>query len=166
MRLTRTLAIAGMGLMVLLTSACTVDIDRNADGSLSVAGRMSSESLQQEIELSLKDPLIEELNVDLHDSYILVKGDRRRVSGSEIDEISFRLDLRADDGVLVAEISDATVNDYPIDQERVDLWNERMASNLTRAARRRPHSSLTGVQITAGGVVMTWQVETARSRGD
>lgn len=166
MKFTHLLAAVGLGLVVLATSACTVDIDRNSDGSLSVAARMTAENLQEEIEQSLKDPLIEDLNVALHDNHIMVAGERRRATGNEVDEISFRLDLRADDGVLVAVISDATLNDYPIDGDRVALWNERIARNLTRSAQRRPNSSLTGVQITTGSVVMTWTVETARSRGN
>ena len=166
MKLIRMLAMAGLGLMVLVTSACTVDIDRNSDGSLSVAGRMSAESLQEEIELALKDPLIEDLSVELRDNHILVTGERSRVNGGEIDEISFRLDLRGEDGDLGAEISDAVVNDHPVDQDRVDMWSERLERNLTRASQRRPHSSLTGVQITAGSVVMIWRIETAQSRGD
>jgi hypothetical protein len=166
MRATRWLAIAGLGVMALLVSGCSLDIDRNTDGSLSVAAKMSAESLQEEINAAIRDPLVEELDVALHDNYILVTGDRRRASGDEIDELTFRLDLSVEDGHLAAAISDAQVNHLPIDEDRVARWNQRIADNLTRAAHRRPNSTLNSVQITQGGVVTTWHIETARSRGN
>jgi len=166
MKTTHWLATVGLAMMALLMSACSIDIDRNTDGSLSVAAKMSAESLQDEIRAAIKDPLVEDLDVELRDSYILVSGDRGRTTGDEVDELSFRLDLSADDGRLAVVVSDAKINNRPIDEGRVALWNQRLANNLTRAAQRHPNSTLTSVQITREGVVMTWHVETARRRSD
>ncbi len=80
--------------------------------------------------------------------------------------LSFRLDLGVEDGRLAVVVSDAEINDRPIDEDRVALWNKRLAGNLTRASQRHANSTLTSVQITRGSVVMTWHVETPRSRGD
>ncbi len=121
MKATRWLAMVGLAMMPLLMSSCRVDIDRNTDGSLSVAGSMSAESLQDEITAAIRDPLVEDLNVELRDSYILVSGDRRRIAGDEIDALSFRLDLSVEDGRLAAVVSDAEINNRPIDEDRVDL---------------------------------------------
>ncbi|MCD6287224.1 MAG: hypothetical protein J7M39_15050 [Anaerolineae bacterium] len=165
MKTTRWLAMVGLATIALLMSSCSVDIDRNRDGSLSVTGRMSAESLQDEITAAIKDPLVEELSVELRDSYILVSGDRRRTTGDEIDALHFRLDLGVEDGRLAVAVSDAEIYNRPTDEGRVALLNKRLANNLTRAAQRHPNSTLTSVQITRGGVVMTWHVESARSLG-
>ena len=165
MKTTRWLAMVGLAMMALLVSACSVDIDRNTNGSLLVAARMSAESLQDEITAAIRDPLVEDLNVELRDSYILVSGDRRRTTGDEVDALSFRVDLSLEDGRLAVVVSDGEINNRPANERRVALLNKRLANNLTRAAQRHPNSTLTRVQITRGGIMMTWHVETSRSLG-
>lgn len=165
MKLTRWMAMVGLVALVALTSACTVEIARNDDGSLSVESQMSEAALQSELEAALADDLIEDLSVDLHSGYILVTAERRRVSGDEIDDLAFRLDLGEQGGQLTATIYDAEVNGRPIDSARVAHWNGRIAQRLTRAAQRHPNSALEVVTVTEEGLTMRWTVETARSRG-
>ncbi|MBN1247280.1 MAG: hypothetical protein JXC32_06450 [Anaerolineae bacterium] len=164
MKLSRWMAIVGLVALVALTSACTLEIARNDDGSLSVESQMGEVALESELEAALDGDLIEDLSVDLHTDYILVTAQRRRVTGNEVDDLSFRLDLGAAGGQLTATIYDAEVNGQPIDSARVAHWNGRIAQRLTRAAQRRPNSTLESVSITDEGLSMRWTVATARSR--
>lgn len=151
-------------LLVVLAGACNVSINRNTDGSLSVEASISETAIQAEIEAALNDPLIQELSVDLQDGYILVTGERRRISGSQTDTLSFRLDLGVKDGHLSAVVSEAQIDGIPIDEARVKVWNQRIANRLERAGQRNPNSTLQSVTVTPDAVKMTWRVETRRSR--
>jgi hypothetical protein len=155
------LAIASVAL-----SACSVNVERNPDGSLKVESSMTEASLQNELKLAIADPLVRDLTADLRDGYVLVSGERERAGGSGSDTLSFRLDLGVSDGHLTARISNAQLNDIPIEQERVNAWNERIASHLEQVGQNRSNSTLQAVTISGETVTMVWRVETKRSRGE
>jgi len=152
--------------MALAVSACSVDVERNPDGSLAVESSMTGDALQDELEAAIADPLVREFTADLHDGYILVTSEREQVMSDGTDTMTFRLDLGVSDGHLTATISDVKLNDKPVEEERVAVWNERTATRLERSGQRNPNSTLQAVTVSEDGVTMAWRVETARSRGD
>jgi len=155
-----------MLVLLVAVSACNINIDRNPDGSLTVESSITEADLQAEITAAIADPLVRDLTADLHDGYISVSAERKRLSSDVTDTLTFRLDLGVGDGHLTATISDAQLNDLPIEEERVALWNQRIATRLERTGRRNPNSTLQAVTISEEALTMTWHVETARSRGD
>lgn len=165
-RFNRTALILTIVLTAMLASACSLDISRNPDGSLRVETVMTEEALQSEISLALSDPLIKELSVDLQDGAIMVDGSRKRVDSDIEDHIQFRLDLGVADGHLTAVISQAEIDGYPMDAERVEVWNERIATRLEQQASKRPNSSLQSVEVSDLKMTMVSRIETARSRGE
>ena len=165
-RRTRTILLGLVLLAVLAASACTIAIERNADGSLRAETHLSEESVQREIDLALADPLIQELVADLHDGHVSISAVRKRLSGDETDELTFRLTLGVEDGHLSATISDARLNDVPIDEDIVSIWNERIARNLEKGGQRNPNSALQSVTVDEDAVTMVWRIETKQSRGE
>jgi hypothetical protein len=163
---TRIMVLGLLMVMGLAVSACSVEIERNTDGSLAVESSMTGDALQDELEAAIADPLVREFTADLHDGYILVTSERERVMSDETDTMTFRLDLGVSDGHLTATISDAQLDDLPIEEERVAVWNERIATRLERSGQRNPNSTLQAVTVSEDSVTMVWRVETARSRGD
>ena len=153
-------------LAALALSACQANISRNSDGSLRVETSMTESALQSEISAAIADPLIQSITVDLQNGYIQVSGVRKRLNSNQTDEMSFRLDLGVSDGHLTAAISNALIDNVPVDQARVDLWNTRIATRLTNAGQRNAKSSLQSVSLTPDEVTLTWRVETARSRSN
>ena len=149
--------------MSLALTACDINIDRNDDGSLTIKSHMTEEALQAQIDLAIADPLIKDFTVEFYSDYAMVSAVRKRVVSDVTDDMSFRLDLGAEDGHLTAEISDAKVNDFPFDSNVVAVWNERLAIKLERDAKRNPNSSLEQVLMDPDGVTMVWRVETAQS---
>ncbi len=145
-------------------AACSVQIDRNTDGSLAVETYMTGADLQAEIDSALADPLIQELSVDLHSGYATVQVVRDRIANNASDEMTFRLDLGASGGHLTVEISETEINGFPLNPDWAAVWNERIALRLERAARRNPNSSLEQVVTDPSGLTMVWRVETAQSR--
>ncbi len=148
----------------LVLTACDIKIDRNDDGSLNIRSHMTEEALQTQINLAIADPLIKDFSVEFHSGYAMVSAVRKRAVSEVTDDMSFRLDLGAEDGHLTAEISNAEVNDFPFDPDIVAVWNERLAIKLEKDAKRNPNSSLEQVLMDTDGVTMVWRVETAQSQ--
>jgi hypothetical protein len=144
----------------LLLSACQFAGSRNEDGSWTVETSISQEDLQQAINAAIADPLIKDLTVSLQDGYALVSAERQRLNdASRTDALTFRLDLGVSNGQLIASVSNATLDGVPIESERVNHWNETIASRLQKIGQKRPNTSLQSVSITPQGVNMTWLVD-------
>jgi hypothetical protein len=155
------------GLIFLLTvalSGCGLNINRNADGSLNVEARMTEADLQSEISAAIADPLLRNFAIDVQEGHIRVSAERKRLNSEQTDRLSFRLTLSVSEGRLAAMISEAQINDQPVDPERVALWNERIANRLAGAAQRRPDRTLQTVTVGGEVVTLAWRIETARSR--
>jgi hypothetical protein len=152
--------------VVLAMSACSIALDRNPDGSLRIEIDLPESTIQDEISVALNDPLIEDLQADLRQGYIFVSGERRRVVGDETDTMTFRLDLGTQDGHLTAVVSNAKINEEPVDEAYIAVWNERIANRLESAAKRNPNATLQAVKVTDSALSFTWRIETARSRGE
>jgi hypothetical protein len=156
------LTLATLLLSITLT-ACDIKIDRNEDGSLNIKSHMTEQALQTQIDLAIADPLIKDFTVEFYSGYAMVSAVRKRVVSDVTDDMSFRLDLGAQDGHLTAVISDAKVNDFPFDSDIIAVWNERLAIKLEMEAKRNPNSNLEQVSMDPDGVTMVWRVETAQS---
>ena len=150
----------------LAISACSIAVDRNPDGSLRLEVNLPESTIQEEITAALNDPLITDLQVDLRQGYIFVTANRKRVLGDETDLLSFRLDLGTHDGHLTAVISDAKINDEPVNEAYVEVWNQRLAQRLEEAAKRNSDSSLQSVSVGDDALHFIWRIETARSKGE
>jgi hypothetical protein len=161
-----------MAMVVLLASAslalgaCSIAVDRNPDGSLRLEVNLPETTIQEEIAAALDDPLITDLQADLRQGYIYVTAERKRVVGDETDMLTFRLDLGTKEGHLTAVISDAKINDEPVDEAYVGIWNERLAKRLENAGKRNPDSSLQSVSVSDDSLDFIWRVETPRSKGE
>lgn len=150
--------------MIVTVSACSLDIERNPDGSLTVESSMTEASLQAELEAAMADPLMRDFTADLREGYVFVSAERERIGSDETDTMTFRLDLGVSNGHLTATISEVQLNGLPIEEARVAVWNERIATKLERAGQRNPNSTLQAVAISQDALTMVWRIETARSR--
>lgn len=150
------LVIAAMLLVVL--TGCSVDIVRNADGSLTATSTIDEASLSSELAGALENERMSNMSADLQEGYILVTADRKAEDGST-QPISFRLDLGEADGHLTAQISEFQVNGQSAPEARIDQWNEKIAKRLEHSAQRRPNRSLQSVSISADVLTMVWRIE-------
>lgn len=145
--------------LVLLLSACRANISRNNDGSLAVETTISQQELQDIINASIADPLVTELNVSLQSGHALVTGQRQRLNDvSTSDTLNFRLDLSVSGGQLTATISNATIDGKPIEQNRIDHWNQTIAGRIAILGQKNPNSSIQSISVTPEAVTMTWTV--------
>lgn len=145
--------------LALLLSACKANISRNADGSFDVETTIGQQELQEAITAAIADPLVREISVSLQSGYVLVSGVRERLNDpGKTDTLSFRLDLGISSGQLTASISNAQLDGAPMEQNRVDHWNQTIANRLAILGQKNPNSTLKSASITPTGIVMTWNV--------
>lgn len=146
-------------ILALLVSACKANIARNDDGSLTVETSVSQQELQEAISSAIADPLVQDLTVSLQSGYVLVNGTHQRLNdASKTDSMSFRLDLSVSNGQLIATVSNAEIDGYPIEQNRVDNWNLTIANRLSNVGGRSENATLQSVSVTPESVTMTWNV--------
>ena len=146
-------------LFVLLTSACKANLSRNDDGTLQVETAITQQELQEVISSSIADPLVEGITVSLQSGYVLVSGERQRLNdASKTDTLTFRLDLGVTNGQLTSTISNAQLDNQPIEQARVDNWNQTIVNRLAKISNRRQDAALQSVSVTPDQVSMNWTV--------
>ena len=159
MKSTTKVLIILMALLLLLTSACKANISRNKDGSLTVETTISQQELQNAITAAIADPLVKNITVSLQTGYISVSGERQRLNDAgKMDTLGFRLDLTASNGQLTSSISNAQLDGKPLEQSRIDNWNQTLANRLSKIGQKNPNSTIQSVSITSQAVTMTWNV--------
>lgn len=145
--------------LVFLISACRANISPNSDGSLNVQTTVSQQELQDAINASIADPLIKELTVSLQQGSIQVTGQRQRLNdANKTDSLNFRLDLGVSNGQLTATVSNATLDGKPVEQSRVDHWNQTIASRIIIIGKKRPNADLKSVSVMPESITMDWTV--------
>ena len=144
--------------------ACSIDVERNADGSLDLTTVLTEESLANEIEKGINDPNVNYVTIDMKDGYALVDMEAKRERGAGVDTVSFRVDMFVEDGHLGVNVTDAVWNDIPIPQELVDIWNDELAAELEREAKKDPDSTLKAVRLTETSLTMEFHLETEESK--
>ncbi len=157
------LMIAAIG-FGLLTAACTIDIEPNADGSLSVESQITEVRLQRGIDTMIEDPDVENLDVTFHDGFIAVDGTGRDKNTGRVNDVTFKATLAVTDGHLDVDLYDATWNGDPMPAWIVEFWNQSLARELEREARKDPDSTLVRVEVTDDDITLEWHIETEASR--
>lgn len=150
--------------LAVLTGACSIDVERNEDGSLQLTTVLTEESLTNEIARGIDDPNVKLMTVDMKNGYALVELEADRESGFGTDNISFRVDLFVDNDHLGANVTNAVWNDIPLPQDLVDIWNEELAAQLEADAKEDPNSTLVAVELTEDALTMEFRHETEESR--
>ncbi len=150
----------------LLMSACSIELERNEDGSLTATTSIGGAELESELELALSfgGSQVQELELDLNEGSIDVWLERQRKDGEQVDELSFTLELSAEDGGLVAELSEVEINGEPATEEMVERMSQRIADRLARYKENHPRRSLQSVSVSADSVTMVWRIETRYSQ--
>jgi len=145
--------------LVFLLSACKANIARNQDGSLTVETTIGQQELQDVVSAAIADPLVKNITVSLQSGYVSVSGERQRLNdASKTDMLTFRLDLSVNNGQLISSISNAQLDGKPLEQNRVDNWNQTIANRLSNLGQRNQNSTLQSISITTEAATMIWTV--------
>ena len=159
MRKSLIVAIVGFGL---LTAACTIDVEPNPDGSLTVESVIDESRLAEAIETNAKPN--ESLEIDFHAGYIAIEGSGPDEDTGRVNDVSFKATLGVEDGHLSADLYDAFWNGEPMPSWIVEFWNETLARQLEREGQKDPDSTLQSVDVSESDVTLVWRVETDASK--
>ena len=148
-----------LAILALTLSACSLKFEPNPDGSTRMEITLDEAAMQTKIQESIKDPQVEDFHIELRDGFIEVSGTRHNVQTGNLDSLRYRLDLGAADGHLTAVISQVVINDFPLQPDWLEPWNENIANNLAASGQNDPNSSFEQIVITEDDVLMVWRIE-------
>lgn len=152
--------VSALAALALLASACSIDVERNADGSLQVAGEITAESLAAEFE---RDPENDSVEVRIDDGVMWLDVEGVDENGDYVANL--RVELAADDGALVVDITEAFYNGWTVPDEIRDEFNQAIAKEIKKAVKQNPDATLLSLVADDGKVVTQWRVETRDSKG-
>lgn len=158
--------LVGVLITSVLASACSIDLQREDDGSLTATTKINGESLERELELALSyaQSRITDVKIALRNGAVDATLERERQDDGHVDTLSFTMALSAADGGLVVTLSDVLINGEPADEELVAKMSERIAERLMRYKENHPRRSLQSVTVTPVEVTMVWHIETRYSQ--
>lgn len=152
-------AVAGLAL---IASACSINVERNPDGSLQAVGTITEASLEAEME---RDPMNESVELDFQDGGVIVASVERR-EGAAVNTVDFTADVGSTDGQLYAEVTEATFDGFPIPDQWLAAWNEELSRGLRQAAGEHPGATLESLTVDGDSMTFEWRFETDESRGN
>ena len=159
MRSKKTFLMAMVAALALVLSACSVNIERNEDGSLQIDGEITAESLATEFE---RDPENDMVEVAIEDGVMLLDVEGVDENGKYVANL--RAELSVDDGVLLVDITEAFYNGWTVPQEIRDEFNKEIAKEIKKAVSQNPDATLLSLVADNGKIVTEWRVETKDSK--
>ena len=160
MRSTKVMMVAILAALALFTSACSIDIERNADGSLQIDGQVTADSLAAEFE---RDPKNNSVDVAINDGVLWIDVEGVDENGEYVANL--RVELRADDGVLVVDITEAFYNGWTVPEGIRTAFNDANAREIRKAVADNPDATLVSLVADDGKIVTEWRIETEDSKG-
>lgn len=159
MRSRKTILMASLAALALLLSACSVNIERNDDGSLQVNGEITAESLATEFE---RDPQNDSVEVSIDGGVMLLDIEGVDEDGEFVANI--RVELSADNGVLAVDITEAFYNGWTVPDEIRGQFNDDIAKEIKKAVNQNRDATLLSLTADDGRILTEWRVETKESK--
>ena len=160
MRSTKVLMVAVLTTLALLASACSIDVERNGDGSLRIDGEMTAESLAAEFE---RDPKNNSVEIVIEDGVMLIDVEGVDENGEYVANL--RVELAAADGALAVDITEAFYNGWTVPEGIRDAFNQGIAKEIKKAVKQHPDATLVSLVADDGKIVTEWRIETEASKG-
>ena len=146
--------------MALVASACSIDIERNSDGSLQVLGEVTAESMAAEFE---RDPENDSVEISIDSGVMLLDVEGTDENGDYVANL--RVEVGAEDGLLTVNITEAFYNGWTVPDEITDMYNEAIEREIRKAVRENPDATLVSLEADDNKIVTEWRIETEDSRG-
>ncbi len=146
------LLFAIVSLMLLTACKAQVEVRPSPGSGVAITVTMTEEEVNDAISGALElggNPLLRNPQVDLQDGAVVITGEHERREGEGRVSGTIRLTLSAEDGVLVAQITDMEIEGTEVSDEQIAQLNERLAEALSnRAGRGRRVLRLDSVTVT------------------
>ncbi|REK12494.1 MAG: hypothetical protein DWQ40_11440 [Actinobacteria bacterium] len=143
-------------------TACSIDVEANPDGTLTVESVLLEADMQQSLEYVIDDPNVENLDIEFHDGYASIDATGTDEHTGDVNNVTFDVRLSVVDGHLGAEVYNGMWNGHEIPEWIVEAWNEAIARQLEAEGRKDPNSDLVAVSLTDDSLTMEWLVSDTR----
>jgi hypothetical protein len=158
-RITRLLV---MGFLALMLLSCGLfNFSRNLDGTFRVETNLSLNVIQTMIENTAQFSDVVDMKLELRDGYIFVSAAQLDFQGVEARDVSFNLELGANNGQLTAAFTNVQVGNNAFDHEKIAAYNQMLAEGLAQGAQQTEQARLESVSVSPDGVKMVWQLDPA-----
>ncbi len=147
-----------LAVLMAVSLACAVSVDRNPDGSLSLETTLTETLIEETIVNSINDPAVQNVDVTLNDGYVTVTGERQREGSDAVDTYSFQFTLSVVDSQLQATITEGQVNGLPVSGDQLSEFNDRISDGLSQAGEQMENASLQSVSVEPDGIKMKWRL--------
>ena len=161
MRSTKVLMVAALAVLALLASACSIDIERNTDGSLRIDAEITAESLAVEFE---REPENDSVDVLIEDGVMWLDIEGVDEDGEYVANL--RVELSVAGGAPVVDITEAFYNGWTVPDWIKQEFNDAIADEIKKAAAENPDAKLVSLVADQDKIVTQWRVETEDSKGN
>jgi hypothetical protein len=145
--------------LALVASACSIDIERNADGSLQVVGEVTAESMATEFE---RDPENDSVEVTIDDGVMWLDIEGTDENGEYIANL--RVELGVVDGAPAVDITEAFYNGWTVPDDITDEFNKAIEKEIRKAVQQNRDARLISLTADDGTIVTEWRVDTQDSK--
>ncbi len=160
MRTKTTKALTALVALALVVSACTLDIERNGDGSLAVVGEVTAESMATEFE---RDPNNDSVEVTIDGGVMWLDVTGTDENGDYVANL--RVELGASEGAPTVNITEAFYNGWDVPEKIMDKFEREIERELRKAVAQNPKAELLSLTADDGRIVTEWRLETQDSKG-
>lgn len=130
----------------------SLDIQPNGDGTATITVGLTESEINTIIITALntaENPLLRDPSVDLQTGQIVVSGEHDRQDGSGRVSGSFTLQVSVNNGTIQAQITNVDVEGWDASDERIQEFNNRIATALSGLAlQNNASASLSNIAIT------------------
>ncbi len=151
---------AGIAALALIAGACSINVERNDDGSLQVKGEITAQALATEFE---RDPENDSVKVSIDRGVMLLDVEGVDENGEYVANV--RIELSAVDGVLVVNITEAFYNGWTVPDDMRAEFNAEISKEIREAVEENPDATLVSLVADNNKIVTEWRIETEDSKG-
>lgn len=149
------LMVGALVALAVFASACSIDIERNADGSLKVDSVLTADSFEAELE---RDPLNNDTEISIQNGVMTMTVDGVEETGEEY-VATLIVDLGVRNGRLLVDITEADYNGYEVPGWIVDAYNEAIERAIRVGAEDDPNTTLVSLVADNDQILTEWRVE-------
>ncbi|NOY56627.1 MAG: hypothetical protein GXP34_11660 [Actinobacteria bacterium] len=151
--------LASVAALALIASACSINVERNVDGSLQVTGEITAQALATEFE---RDPDNDSVKLSINDGVMLLDVEGVDENGEYVANL--RIELSAVDGVLVVNITEAFYNGWTVPDDMRKEFNAEISKEIREGLDENPDATLVSLVADNDKIVAEWRVETEDSK--
>lgn len=159
MRQRKILIAAGITALALLASACSINVERNDDGSLRVDAEMTAQALATEFE---REPENDSVKVSIDDGVMLLDVEGVDEDGEYVANV--RAELSVVDGVLAVDVTEAFYNGWTVPDDMRAEFNAELAEDIRKAVEENPDATLISLVANDDKIVTVWRIEAEDSK--